>query len=78
METLIMWALKDIDAGETLTMDYSSTEDVLYRQFPCLCQASNCRKWITGRLELISEEGRAYLKEEEQTALDNAVIYAHA
>lgn len=78
METLTMWTLKDIDAGEALTMDYTSTEDVLYRQFPCLCQASNCRKWVTGRLEVMNKEGHAYLKEEKQTTPDNDVAYAHA
>jgi SET domain-containing protein len=78
METLTMWALTDIDAGEALTMDYTSTEDVLYRQFPCLCQSSHCRKWITGGLELINEEGRAHLKEAQHPPLASDVIYAHA
>ena len=77
MKTLTMWALADIKAGETLTMDYTSTEDILYRQFPCLCQASNCRKWITGQMETINKEGHIYLKHLKQTNQDN-VIYAHA
>lgn len=78
MEKLTMWALKDIDAGEALTMDYSSTEDVLFRQFPCLCQSTHCRKWITGRLEEINEEGVAYLRELEQPTTSEDLVYAHA
>ena len=44
-----------------LTIDYAATEDVLYRQFPCTCGATNCRKWITGRRETINATGKAYL-----------------
>ena len=44
-----LWAQKDILPGQALMMDYASTEDHLFRQFPCLCGAPNCRKWITGR-----------------------------
>ena len=62
MKRLTMVALKDINPGEALTMDYASTEDVLYRQFPCACKAEKCRQWITGRLETINREGRDYLK----------------
>lgn len=62
METLTMWAIKDIASGEALTMDYTSTEDILYRQFPCACQAEECRQWITGQVEAINEEGHIYLK----------------
>ena len=77
MKTLTMWALKDISEGEALTMDYTSTEDVLYRQFPCLCEADNCRKWITGRIETLNEEGNAYLGAlKRQTCRQKA--YAHA
>ncbi|MCG8473515.1 MAG: SET domain-containing protein-lysine N-methyltransferase [Desulfobacterales bacterium] len=61
MKTLTMRALKDIAPGEALTMDYASTEDVLYRQFACACKARKCRQWITGRLETINREGRDYL-----------------
>jgi SET domain-containing protein len=46
-----LWAMKDILPGQALTMDYASTEDYLFKQFPCLCGAPNCRKWITGRRE---------------------------
>jgi hypothetical protein len=46
-----LWAMKDILPGQALTMDYASTEDFLFKQFPCLCGAPSCRKWITGRRE---------------------------
>lgn len=51
MQRFELWAVKDIHVGEPLTMDYASTEDVLFKQFPCLCGAPNCRKWISGRRE---------------------------
>ncbi|WP_150620409.1 SET domain-containing protein-lysine N-methyltransferase [Pandoraea horticolens] len=61
MQRLEVWALRDIEAGEFLTMDYASTEDFLFRQFECQCGAPNCRKWITGFKELPNNEGKAYL-----------------
>lgn len=54
-------ALRDIAAGDLLTIDYAETEDVLYRQFACHCGALSCRNWITGRREGPNAEGRAYL-----------------
>lgn len=54
-------ALRDIRAGDLLTIEYAETEDVLYRQFACHCGAPACRHWITGRDEAPNAEGRAYL-----------------
>lgn len=54
-------ALKDARAGELLTIDYAATEDELYRQFACGCGAPCCRRWINGRAEPVSAEGRAWL-----------------
>lgn len=54
-------ALRDIRAGDLLTIDYAETEDVLFRQFACHCGAKTCRHWITGRLEAPNAEGQAYL-----------------
>lgn len=54
-------ALKDVRAGELLTIDYAATEDQLYRQFACHCGAASCRRWITGRAEPTNAEGRAWL-----------------
>jgi len=53
--------LKDILVGGALCMDYASTEDTLFNQFPCACGAANCRVWVTGRSEPVSEAGRAYI-----------------
>ena len=63
MHRLRLLALKNIEAGALLTIDYAVTEDELYRQFPCHCSAPNCRKWITGRSQLVNAEGRRYLRQ---------------
>ncbi|MDH4320763.1 MAG: SET domain-containing protein-lysine N-methyltransferase [Desulfobulbaceae bacterium] len=62
MQSLEVWALQDIAPGASLTMDYAATEDILFKQFPCLCGSPSCRHWITGRKEQISEEGRRFLQ----------------
>lgn len=54
-------ALRDIAAGELLTIDYAETEDVLHVQFPCYCGADECRRWITGRLDAIDPVGLAHI-----------------
>ncbi len=51
MQNMLVFAVRDIQAGDFLYMDYAQTEDVLYRQFPCRCGSENCRGWITGRKE---------------------------
>lgn len=56
-----IYCIKEIKAGEPLSMDYASTEDVLFKQFPCLCSAPNCRLWVTGRAEGVNPEGQNYL-----------------
>jgi hypothetical protein len=61
MQRLEILALTDVESGQLLTIDYASTEDVLHRQFACGCGSSACRKWITGRRELVNEAGLAYL-----------------
>ncbi|EME70144.1 hypothetical protein H261_10074 [Paramagnetospirillum caucaseum] len=61
MQRLEILALLDIGPGELLTIDYAVTEDTLYRQFPCDCGSSHCRRWITGRREAVNEAGKAYL-----------------
>lgn len=62
MQDFTIWAIKDIEPGEALTMDYASTEDKLFKQFRCLCESGNCRHWISGRKEKVTEEGEEYLK----------------
>lgn len=49
MTTLTFIALRDIKAGELLTIDYEDTEDHLYRDFQCGCGAATCRGLISGR-----------------------------
>jgi len=61
MEKCELVALRDIRAGDLLTIDYAETEDVLYRQFACHCGAAACRRWITGRSEGANAEGQAHL-----------------
>ena len=61
MQRLEILALVDIAPDELLTIDYAVTEDSLYRQFPCNCGSSHCRRWITGRREAINAAGKAYL-----------------
>ena len=56
-----IYCVKDIQAGESLSMDYVTTEDELFKQFPCSCSASNCRGWISGRAQTITEEGQLHL-----------------
>jgi hypothetical protein len=62
MSELWLWALRDIQPGERLTMDYTATEDKLLRQFACDCGSAHCRGWITGYDEPPSLEGQRYLK----------------
>jgi uncharacterized protein len=61
MERFEVVALRDVPAGDLLTIDYAATEDVLFRQFACHCGAAACRHWITGRTEAPNAEGRAHL-----------------
>ena len=58
LQALEVWTLQDIAPGAALTMDYASTEDELFRQFPC---PNDSRIWITGRKEQPNEEGQRYI-----------------
>jgi len=72
MQNLTLKILCDIGIGEFVTIDYAYTERKLFRQFPCACRALNCRYWIKGNAEKISEEGSAYLKSIKQpNAMNN-------
>lgn len=57
-----VYAIAPIRPGDYICMDYSQTEDRLFRQFPCRCGAENCRQWITGRMELPDESIPEYLE----------------
>lgn len=61
MDRFELIALRDIAAGELLTIDYTATEDVLHVQFACHCGARHCRRWITGRRESVNPAGASHL-----------------
>ena len=48
MKARTFTALRHIEAGEFITMDYASTEEYLYRTFECSCGAENCRGVVKG------------------------------
>lgn len=62
MENQLVYCIRDIQVGEPLTMDYASTEEALFRQFACMCDAPDCRLWVTGYAEEVNEEGQRYLE----------------
>ena len=62
LSELWLWALKDIQKGDWLTMDYTTTEDKLLRQFACQCGSYRCRGWITGYDESPNADGQIFLK----------------
>lgn len=47
----IFIALKDITAGEPVTIDYAHTEVILFKPFHCSCGSANCRGYVTGALQ---------------------------
>ncbi|WP_411566147.1 SET domain-containing protein-lysine N-methyltransferase [Pseudomonas orientalis] len=58
---LELWTVQPIAAGTALTLDYSMTEDTLFRQLACHCGELNCRGWITGSKEPLNAEGQAFM-----------------
>lgn len=59
MQRQLVTALRPLEAGTVLTMDYRTTEDVLFRTFDCACQSANCRGRIVGRLEAVADQRAA-------------------
>lgn len=51
MEHRVFIALRPINPGDFITMDYAETEDYLFKSFPCQCGAENCRGIVKGRKE---------------------------
>jgi hypothetical protein len=41
-----LYALREIAAGEEITLDYSTTEADANWSMPCFCKAANCRKTL--------------------------------
>ncbi|UVK87599.1 lysine methyltransferase [Pseudomonas sp. B21-051] len=62
MSELWLWALRDIQPGERLTIDFAATEDRLLQQFACTCDSPRCRGWITGYDEPPSIKGQHFLQ----------------
>lgn len=62
LSELWLWALKDIQKGDWLTMDYTVSEDKLLRQFECRCGSHNCRGWINGYDEAPNADGQLFLQ----------------
>jgi hypothetical protein len=60
--SMCLGALRTIEAGDLLTIDYAATEDRLGHQFECQCGAQSCRIWIKGRTEQPTAEGRTVLR----------------
>ena len=48
MRAFTFTAVRDIEPGEYLTMDYETTEERLFRPFQCCCGSLNCRGIIRG------------------------------
>lgn len=42
-------ALRPIEPGDILTIDYEATEDELFAPFACACGSNSCRRQIVGR-----------------------------
>ncbi len=55
METRTFTAVKDINPGDFLTMDYDTTEDILFRPFECSCGSENCRGFVSGKKASIGQ-----------------------
>lgn len=70
MHQQAVYCVRDIQQNEPLFMDYATTEDRLFRQFACGCCSLNCRRWITGRHELVNQEGFDFLKALEDAKTD--------
>ena len=46
MNERVFIALRDIQPGDIVTMDYMQTESELFKSFPCRCGAACCRGWV--------------------------------
>lgn len=62
LSELWLWALKDIQKGDWLAMDYAVSEDKLLHQFACGCGSHNCRGWITGYDDPPNADGQVFLQ----------------
>ncbi len=51
MQNLLVVAIKNIEKGSYITIDYTQSEDYLFRQFKCGCGYKKCRGVIAGKKE---------------------------
>jgi hypothetical protein len=51
MQKMTVTAVQDIQANSYLFMDYSETEEILYKKFVCSCGSDKCRGLIVGKNE---------------------------
>ncbi len=49
IESRTFTALRRVEPGDAITMDYEATEDVLFHAFRCRCGSGRCRGLIAGR-----------------------------
>lgn len=45
-------AIRKISNGDLITMDYTQTEDYLFKSFPCQCHSTNCRGFVFGKKQI--------------------------
>jgi hypothetical protein len=60
VERLTVIALRDIAAGDALTLFYPSTEWEMAQPFPCRCGSDKCLRWIRGARYVSPEVLRRY------------------
>jgi hypothetical protein len=56
---LVLWSLREIEAGEELLIDYSTTINEPGWQIPCECGAATCRKAVRSFCDLDEHEQAA-------------------
>ena len=71
MDEMIVTVVKDIQANSYLFMDYSQTEDILYKEFQCGCGSVKCRGWITGRFQRTKPHSINYGIEDTVIGIEN-------
>jgi tyrocidine synthetase-3 len=64
MITRTFTAVRNIEPGEFITMDYETTEDALFRPFHCGCGSANCRGLIRGKKFMMVEPTKEIATEE--------------
>jgi uncharacterized protein len=58
----VLFALKNINSGEQITYDYSTTIDDVTWKMDCLCKSDNCRGVIRDFLSIPHEQKQYYFR----------------